>query len=93
VNLGSAWGYGPHANHISYLCTVGHGPRMGQGGELSGLTGQQNAAIMMLVIGEDRAGTLFGSLVEEELKELSQAMVNLGTVNAKTIEALFVEFA
>ena len=48
---------------------------------------------MMLAIGEDRAGTLFGSLVEEELKELSQAMVNLGTVNAKTIEALFVEFA
>ena len=61
--------------------------------ELSGLTGQQKAAIMMLAIGENRAGILFGSLDEEELKELSQAMANLGTVNAKTIEALFVEFA
>ena len=61
--------------------------------ELAGLTGQQKAAIMMLAIGEDRAGTLFENLDEEELKELSQAMANLGTVNAKTIEALFVEFA
>ncbi|MBH64311.1 MAG: flagellar motor switch protein FliG [Alphaproteobacteria bacterium] len=61
--------------------------------ELAGLTGQQKAAIMMLAIGEDRAARLFTSLDEEELKELSQAMVNLGTVNAKTIEALFVEFA
>jgi flagellar motor switch protein FliG len=61
--------------------------------ELSGLTGQRKAAIMTLAIGEDRAGILFGSLNEEELKELSQAMANLGTVNAKTIEALFVEFA
>ncbi len=61
--------------------------------ELAGLTGQQKAAIMMLAIGEDRAARLFTSLDEEELKELSQVMANLGTVNAKTIEALFVEFA
>ena len=61
--------------------------------ELAGLTGQQKAAIMMLAIGEDRAAKLFGSLDEDELKELSQAMANLGTISAKTIEALFVEFA
>ncbi len=61
--------------------------------ELAGLTGQQKAATMMLAIGEDRAARLFTSLDEEELKELSQVMANLGTVNAKTIEALFVEFA
>ena len=48
---------------------------------------------MMLAIGEDRAAGLFGKLEEEELKELSLAMANLGTVNANTIEALFVEFA
>lgn len=47
----------------------------------------------MLAIGEDRAAKLFGMMDEEELKELSQAMANLGTVNSKTIEALFVEFA
>ena len=61
--------------------------------EIAGLTGQQKAAIMMLAIGEDRAVKLFGKLEEEELKELSQAMANLGTVNANTIEALFIEFA
>ena len=48
---------------------------------------------MMLAIGEDRAAKLFGMMDEEELKELSQAMANLGTVNSQTIEALFVEFA
>ena len=33
--------------------------------ELAGLTGQQKAAIMMLAIGEDRAGTLFENPDEE----------------------------
>ena len=63
------------------------------GEDLKGLTGQQKAGIMMLAIVEDRAAKLFGMMDEEELKELSQAMANLGTVNSKTIEALFVEFA
>ena len=63
------------------------------GEELRGLTGQQKAGILMMAIGEDRAARLFGMMDEEELKELSQAMANLGTVNSKTIEALFVEFA
>lgn len=61
--------------------------------DLKGLTGQQKAGILMMAIGEDRAARLFGMMDEEELKELSQAMANLGTVNSKTIEALFVEFA
>ena len=61
--------------------------------ELKGLTGQQKAGILLMAIGEDRAARLFGMMDEEELKELSQAMANLGTVNSKTIEALFVEFA
>ena len=63
------------------------------GEELRGLTGQQKAGILMMAIGEDRAATLFGMMDEEELKELSQAMANLDTVNSQTIEALFVEFA
>ena len=62
------------------------------GEELRGLTGQQKAGILMIAIGEDRAANLFGMMDEEELKELSQAMANLGTVNSRTIEALFVEF-
>jgi flagellar motor switch protein FliG len=61
--------------------------------DLRGLTGQQKAAIMILAIGEDRASRLFSLMDEEELKEISQAMANLGTINSKTIEALFLEFA
>ena len=61
--------------------------------ELRGLTGQQKAGILMMAIGEERTIKLFQMMDEEELKELSQAMSSLGTVNSKTIEALFVEFA
>ena len=57
--------------------------------ELKGLTGQQKAGILLMAIGEDRAAKLFELMDEEELKELSQAMANLGTVNSKTIEVLF----
>ena len=60
--------------------------------DLRGLTGQQKAGILMMAIGEDRTAKLFGMMDEDELKELSQAMSTLGTVNSKTIEALFVEF-
>ena len=60
---------------------------------LKGLTGPQKAGALMMAIGEDRAAKLFGMMEEEELKELSQAMSTLGTVNSKTIEALFVDFA
>ena len=61
--------------------------------DLKGLTGQQKAGILMMAIGEDRTAKLFGMIDEDELKELSQAMSTLGTVNSKTIEALFIEFA
>ena len=61
--------------------------------DLKGLTGQQKAGILMMAIGEDRTAKLFGMMDEEELKEISQAMSTLGTVNSKTIEALFIEFA
>ena len=61
--------------------------------ELRGLTGQQKAGILMMTIGEERTIKLFQMMDEEELKELSQAMSSLGTVNSKTIEALFIEFA
>ena len=60
---------------------------------LKGLTGPQKAGALMMAIGEDRAAKQFGMMEEEELKELSQAMSTLGTVNSKTIEALFVDFA
>ena len=61
--------------------------------KLDGLSGAQKAAIMMLSVGEEGAQQLFALMDEDEIKEISQTMANLGTVNATVIERLFVEFA
>jgi len=57
------------------------------------LTGPQKAAIFMLALGEDHSAKLFEMMDDEEIRELSQTMANLGTINAAIIERLFVEFA
>ncbi len=61
--------------------------------QLKGVSGPQKAAIMMLAIGEERSARLFSMMDEEEIKELSQAMVNLGTIESGIVERLFMEFA
>lgn len=56
------------------------------------LTGIQKSAILLMSIGEENASRLFGMMEDEEIKELSQAMANLGNVSADTVERLFMEF-
>ena len=57
------------------------------------LTGAEKAAVLMLAIGEEHASKLFALMDDEEIKELSQTMSNLGTVHSSIIERLFIEFA
>src|ERR1700743_450492 len=57
------------------------------------LTGPHEGAIMMLSLGEEQAGKLFAMMEDDEIKELSQIMANLGTVGANLVERLFVDFA
>ncbi|HIJ37421.1 MAG TPA: flagellar motor switch protein FliG [Rhodospirillaceae bacterium] len=57
------------------------------------LSGPQKAAILMLSLGEEQSSRLFAMMADEEIKELSQSMASLGTVNAGVVERLFVEFA
>ena len=57
------------------------------------ITGPQKAAIMMLSLGDEQAGTLLGMMEDDEIKELTQIMANLGTVGANLVERLFVDFA
>jgi flagellar motor switch protein FliG len=57
------------------------------------LTGPQKAAILMLSLGEEQSSKLFAMMDDEEIKEISQTMANLGTVNSSVVERLFVEFA
>ena len=57
------------------------------------LNGMQKAALLVMSVGEDTAAKLFGLMHDDEIREISQTMANLGTVNATVIERLFVEFA
>jgi len=57
------------------------------------LSGTEKAAILLLAVGEDQMGKLFQLMDDEEIKELSQTMANLGTVSSAIVERLFVEFA
>ena len=57
------------------------------------LTGPQKAAILMLSLGEEHSARLFAMMDDEEIKEISQCMANLGTINSGLVERLFVEFA
>jgi len=61
--------------------------------DLKSVSGPKKAAIMMLAIGEERSARLFSMMDQEEIKELSQAMANLGSIDSKIIENLFMEFA
>jgi flagellar motor switch protein FliG len=57
------------------------------------LSGAQKAALLLMSVGEDSAAKIFALMHDDEIKEISQTMANLGTVSSTVIERLFVEFA
>ena len=59
----------------------------------SQLSGPQKAATFMLALDADNARLLFDMMDDEEIRELSQAMANLGQIQSDTVEKLFMEFA
>jgi flagellar motor switch protein FliG len=61
--------------------------------DVRSLTGPERAAVMILSLGEEHAAKLFAMLDDEEIKELSQTMANLGSVSAAVVERLFLDFA
>ncbi len=60
--------------------------------ELARLTGPERAAAFMLAIGDEYGKPIWQQLTEEEIKELSATMANLGRVSAQAIEQLFRDF-
>ena len=54
--------------------------------------GTERAAIMMLSLPDEQAQKIFAHLETGEIKDLSQAMVNLGTISSNVVETLCVEF-
>jgi len=57
------------------------------------LSGPQKAAILMMALGEDQCTQLFALMHEDEIKEISAAMAQLGPVRAELVERLCVDFA
>src|SRR3990170_1507563 len=57
------------------------------------LNGPEKAALLILSVGEENAAKLFSLMDDDEIKEISQTMANLGTVSASLVERLFVDFA
>ncbi|MBN8890855.1 MAG: flagellar motor switch protein FliG [Rhodospirillales bacterium 70-18] len=57
------------------------------------LNGPQKAAVLMLALGEDQCARLFSMMHEDEIKEISGAMAQLGAVRSDVVERLCVDFA
>jgi flagellar motor switch protein FliG len=57
------------------------------------LSGPEKAAVFVLSLGDEQAAKIFQLMDDEEIKEISQTMANLGTVSATIIERLVVDFA
>ncbi|MCH8153726.1 MAG: flagellar motor switch protein FliG [Proteobacteria bacterium] len=57
------------------------------------MSGAEKAALLLMSVGEDNATRLFSLMEDDEIRELSQAMANLGNVSAQMVERLLVEFA
>ena len=57
------------------------------------LTGADKAAIFMLSLDAEHSSVLFEQMEDEEIKELSITMSNLGDIDSSIVERLFVEFA
>ncbi|MEM1103154.1 MAG: flagellar motor switch protein FliG [Pseudomonadota bacterium] len=58
----------------------------------SKLTGPERAAVLLLALGEEAGRQLWEMLDDEEIKEVSQIMSNLGMITAGVVEKLLVEF-
>ncbi|MBN9544434.1 MAG: flagellar motor switch protein FliG [Alphaproteobacteria bacterium] len=60
--------------------------------DVRSLSGAERAAIIMLSLGEDHSAKLWSMMDEEEVKEISQVMSNLGSISANVIEKLLIDF-
>ena len=61
--------------------------------DVRSLTGSEKAALFILSLGEEYAARVFTHMNDDEIKELSQVMANLGNVSSTLVEKLFIEFA
>ncbi|MEK9679214.1 MAG: flagellar motor switch protein FliG [Rhodospirillaceae bacterium] len=58
-----------------------------------GLSGADKAAIFMLSLEQEHSAKLFELMADDEIRELSIAMANLGTIDSSLVDQLLIEFA
>ena len=63
------------------------------GKPLFGLVGIEKAAILMLSVGEERAKSLFSLMADDEIRQISQAMGRLKSLDPDVVESLLIEFS
>ena len=56
------------------------------------LRGAQKAAIVMLALGEEQCSRLFAMMHEDEIRDISSAMAQLGAVRSEIVERLCQDF-
>jgi len=61
--------------------------------EISRMSGMEKAATFMLALGQEHGKAIWEQLTDDEVKDLSAAMSQLGTIKAATVEKLFIHFA
>jgi flagellar motor switch protein FliG len=60
--------------------------------DVRALSGAERAAIVLMSLGEEHSAQIWKLLDEDEVKEISQVMSNLGAVSSSLIEKLLVDF-
>ncbi|HLU91259.1 MAG TPA: flagellar motor switch protein FliG, partial [Pedomonas sp.] len=56
--------------------------------EISRMSGMEKAATFMLALGQEHGKAIWEQLTDDEVKDLSAAMSQLGTIKAATVEKL-----
>jgi flagellar motor switch protein FliG len=56
------------------------------------LSGPEKAAIVLLSLGEEHGAHVWRMFDDEEVREVSQIMANLGTISASVVEKLLLDF-
>ena len=62
------------------------------GSAFASMPGPQRAAALLLLLGEAEGAPIWQRLEEDEIKTVSHAMVQLGSLEAETVEKLIIDF-
>lgn len=59
---------------------------------LEGMTGPQRAAVILLILGEEHGRVIWQEFDDEEIRIITRAMAELGTVDSDQVEKLMLDF-